>query len=165
MPVSVGFVRAAIQTQQEWTALRNEVIKQSHEVFDDVRNLVNVWNRHLEHPSENPDEVKNKVTTSLKEILFPESWKLRLKILELPVEIPKVIQSGTSGSRPTGTGSVITGSGSAMVTTGPNRPTRPIASLPGLVGSMLDNKPDGLSVNGGLRVEAPFISKLLGLLW
>ena len=143
---------------------------------------MNVWNRHLEHPSENPDEVKNKVTTSLREILFPESWKLRLKILELPVEIPKVMQSETSGptgSRPTGTGSAITGtgsvitgtgsaitgSGSAMATTGPNRPTRPIGSLPGLVGSMLDNKPDGLSVNGGLRVEAPFISKLLGLLW
>lgn len=129
---------------------------------------MNVWNRHLEHPSEDPDEVKNKVTTSLKEILFPESWKLRLKVLELPVEIPKVMQSGTSGSigsRPTGTGSVVTASGSAMATTGPNRPTRPIGSLPGLVGSMLDNKPDGLSVNGGLRVEAPFISKLLGLLW
>ena len=144
----------------------------SHEVYDDVRNILNVWNHHLEHPHENPEEVKNKVTTSLREILLPETWKLRLKILELPVQLPTMTQTISPialGSRPTGPSTSILNGSASLGASGSSRPVTVSGQTghhrPGLVDSLLSVKPEGVNVNGGIRVEAPFISKLLGLLW
>lgn len=162
----------AATSKEEWTALRNELIKQSHEVFDDVRKLMAIWNRYLEHPLEDPEEAKNKVTTSIREILMPETWRLRLKVLELPVELSTVsIPSNPSGSRPTRPpGTVISGSGSASASVGPSGSSGPVLGPAGPrppipSPSLLDINPGGFNLNGGIRVEAPFLSKLLGILW
>lgn len=170
-PVTYQSVRAAI-SQQQWTTLRNELMKQTHEVYDDVRSLLEVWNRYLDHPSENAEEVKDKVTASLREILLPETWKLRLKVLQIPSELPTVSSATAtqtpSGSRPAGT--VISGSASGSASVGAFSPS----TGPGLIGlrpplppgnNLINLNPDGLSLNGGIRVEAPFLSKLLGILW
>ena len=138
-------------------------MKQSHEVFDDVRNLLKVWDKHLEHPFDNPEEVKNKVTTSLREILMPETWKLRLKVLELPVKLPTVMQTGSNIRPPVTTISGISSSSASVGGTLGSSPTvpRPPVSSPNL----LDVRPDGVSVNGAIRVESPLLAKLLGLIW
>lgn len=165
---ALGSIRAATTlSQQEWTTLRNELMKQSHEVFDDVRNLLDVWIRHLEHPLENPEEVENKVTASLREILMPETWKLRLKVLQLPVNLP-TIPSGSTPLGPRPPGAAISGTSSASASVGgtlgsssSSTGSRPSVSNPNL----LDIRPGGLSVNGAIKVEAPILAKLLGLLW